>query len=169
MSYLLTVSGSPHPASKNSRLLAALSHLTDIPVRSSLSCDSLPLFQPALDHAPLPTPVVEWRSQWSDAFAVVISTPAYLHNMPAVLKNGLEWLTTTGEAVGKPVLALTFCPQPPRGARAMESLLWSLGALDARVVAQLPCYQSEIGFLENGDLAEGDTREILVEALKLLS
>ncbi|NJB85594.1 NAD(P)H-dependent FMN reductase [Lewinella marina] len=164
----LTVSGSPHPDSANSRLLASLATLTSTPVRSATPLDSLPIFQPARDQSPWPEPVINWRKDWAGAKAVIISTPAYLDNLPGVLKNALDWLTTSGVATGKPVLALTFCPHPPRGEHALQSLLWSLQALDCRVVAQLPCFQNEVAFDEGGGILPGDTREMLTEALRLL-
>ncbi|WP_168797412.1 NADPH-dependent FMN reductase [Neolewinella litorea] len=168
MEYYLTVSGSPHPDSANSRLLAALAALSPVATKSSFPVDHLPLFQPSLDQSPLSPSVIEWRRDWELARAVVISTPAYLDNLPGVLKNALDWLTTPGVAQDKPVLALTFCPHAPRGAHAMESLLWSLQALGTRVVAQLPCYQNEVSFDKNGDIEAGPEREILTEALRLL-
>ncbi|MCP9237774.1 NADPH-dependent FMN reductase [Lewinella sp. JB7] len=166
---ILTVSGSPHPRSSNSRLLAGLSFLTDHPVVAATVIADLPVFQPERDRAPWPHPVVEWRTAWREASAVVVSTPAYLHSVPAVLKNGLEWLTTSGEAAGKPVLTLTFTPHPPRGERAMQSLIWSLQALEARIVASLPLYQNAVEFTATGDIADGPDREMLVEALSLLA
>ena len=165
---LLTVSGSPPPQSGNSRLLAALTHLTDRPVAAAPSLDELPIFQPRLDQAPWPDAVLRWRSALRAADAVVCCTPAYLHNIPGVLKNALDWLASSGELDGKPVLALTLTPAPPRGDRARQSLLWSLEALNARVVAEAGLYRPDLTWRENGDIAPGPTRELLAEALRLL-
>ena len=166
--YLLTVSGSPHPESKTSRLLQACGHLSFLPVLSSVSVASLPLFQPAPEGTPLPAAIERWRREWDNAAAVVIATPAYLDNIPGVLKNALDWLASSGEASGKRVLPITFPPHAPRGEHAMQSLLWSLAALGANVVAQLPLYQQGIHFADNGDIAEGESRELLTAALGLL-
>ena len=49
---------------------------------------------------------------------------------------------------------------------AMTSLLWTLKALEANVVAHLPLYLSEIAYDEKGRLS-GETSELLKEALDL--
>ena len=112
--------------------------------------------------------VAEWKKALNHSDAVIICTPEYIHNLPALLKNALEWITKSGELVGKKVLALTFSPNPPRGEKAMQSLIWSLQALDARIVAQLPLYQNEMEFDEEGNLVENMQVEMLREAINLL-
>ena len=166
--YLLTVSGSPHPESKTSRLLRACGYLTLLPLVSSISVAALPLFQPSPEGEPIPAPIAQWREEWKGAEAVIIATPAYLDNIPGVLKNALDWLAASGEASGKPVLPVTFPPHAPRGEHTMQSLLWSLSALGANVVAQLPLYQQGTYFNDNGDIADGESRELLTAALGLL-
>lgn len=143
--HILTISGSPRAESSNTMLLQQLPQIS--PNHSFVHTDvlaSLPLFTPALDRAPWPEPVLMLRQQVSSADAVIFCTPEYIHNIPAVLKNCLEWLTSSGELMHKKVLAMTYTPAPPRGDKAMQSLLWSLGALEARIVASLPLYQTEV-------------------------
>ncbi|RMF03030.1 MAG: NAD(P)H-dependent oxidoreductase [Bacteroidetes bacterium] len=167
---ILTLSGSPHPRSRNSELLRALStYLPDeYSLLTSVRLDHLPLFQPQLDRAPWPDVVLELRRQVATAAAVVISTPEYLRTLPAVLKNALEWLTSSGELSQKRVLPISFTPHPPRGEGAMQALLASLQALDCRVVAALPLYQEEQRWTDQGLVLGEDTQEILPEALALL-
>jgi NAD(P)H-dependent FMN reductase len=165
---LLLVSGSPHPASANSRLLLGIGKLAGDGFLLADYLPDLPVFQPDRDRAPWPASVLRWRADVAKARAVVISTPAYLHNVPGVLKNALEWLTSSGEFAAKPTLVLTFTPAPPRGDRARTSLLWSLDALNARVVAEQALYQSEIKLSEEHDVSPGDMRDLLTEALSLL-
>ena len=165
---LLTVSGSARPDSANTSLLRALPalvpahswHHSELPAR-------LPLFtEPAQSH---PTPAVTaWREQVRRAEAVVFCTPEYLHNLPALLKNALEWLTTGGELVGKPCLALTLTPHAPRGERAMRSLVWSLGALNAAVRAELPLYRAEVG-LTDRTITGQEAQELLRAAVSELT
>ncbi|WP_406603347.1 NADPH-dependent FMN reductase [Neolewinella xylanilytica] len=166
--YLLTVSGSPDPRSQSSRLLNSFRFLSTVKVIPSVDIATLPLYQPAKDRAPWPTPILTWRKQWADAVAVVISTPAYLDNLPGPLKNALDWLATSGEAGGKSVLPITFPPSLPRGKHVMQSLLWSLQALGARVPASLPLAQPDLNFTDNGDIVAGENRDFLVAALELL-
>ena len=51
----------------------------------------------------------------------------------------------------------------------MQSLVWSLGALDARVVAELPLYQNEMDREDDRLLLPADVQEMMGEALKLLA
>ena len=126
------------------------------------------IFQPERDRAPWLEGVVAFRQAIAQADAVIISTPAYLHNIPGVLKNALDWLASSGELSEKPVLAFTLTPNAPRGERARQSLLWSLEALNARVVAEAGLYRSDLSYGEDGSLLPSSGKELLVEALKLL-
>ncbi|WP_020536182.1 NADPH-dependent FMN reductase [Lewinella cohaerens] len=166
---ILTLSGSARPGSSNQLLLEAIAAaFPDYRFTHFAELSQLPLFLPALDHAPWPASVVEWRQALRSATAVIITTPEYIHNLPALLKNALEWIASSGELVGKPVLPITFTPHTPRGERAMQSLLWSLGALDARIVAELPLYQNEMEREGERLLLSADAEEMMGEALKLL-
>ena len=165
---ILTISGSARRESSNVKLLQHLSTLTD---SLSLQYSDLPKKLPLFVDDPqrvIPDVVVEWRNLLAQSDGVIICTPEYIYNQPALLKNALEWVTTSGELVGKKVLALTFTPNPPRGEKAMQSLIWSLQALDANIVAQLPVYQNEMEFNEQGVLLKGEQIELLKEAISLL-
>jgi len=92
MSYVLSISASSRPESSNAQLLQAINRryrqefvLFDI--------HQLPLFRSELDGHPWSELIVEWRNIVQESQAVVISMPAYLYNLPAALKNALEWLT----------------------------------------------------------------------------
>lgn len=164
---IIMFSGSSRPESSNAKLLKHLGRLTsDFEFHFSTIPNDLPLFKAEKDVNPLPEHVQEWRRQLSEADGVIICTPEYIFNIPALLKNALEWIASSGELVGKKVLAMTLTPNPPRGEKAMESLLWSLKALDANIVASLPLFQTEIAYSAQGEL-EGEGVEVLKEALKL--
>lgn len=164
----LLVSGSPGQQSANSRLLLALGRLggTDYLLADYLA--DLPVFQPGRDKAPWPPTVLRWRQAVASADSVVLSTPAYLHNIPGVLKNALDWLASSGELDAKPCLVFSFTPAAPRGERARQSLLWSLEALNARVVTEGGLYQTDIQLTPAGDLADGEEKNMLEELLALL-
>lgn len=164
---VLMVSGSSRKESSNSQLLLSLGGL-DKNKSFELSdvVSNLPLFQADLDTNPLPASVLRWRANVKSADTVIFCIPEYIYNMPALIKNALEWLTSSGELVSKKVLAITYTPNTPRGEKAMQSLLWSLQALDANIVASLELYKTDIR-LED-DALVGDSVEVLVEALKLL-
>ena len=166
---LLLLSGSTRAGGANEQLLRRIA--AAFPARTFQyfnGLTELPLFLAENDRAPWPETVARWRAAAREAEAVVISTPEYLHNLPALLKNALEWLTSSGEWADKPVLVITYAPHAPRGERAGQSLLWSLDALNARVVAHLPLYQNECYTDEKCTTFTPDTLELLTEALQLL-
>jgi len=164
---ILTISGSSRTDSSNRQLLLAIakefSSVTFLhhPL-------TLPLFLADNDKAPFPEAVITFRQAVRKADAVIISTPEYIHNIPAILKNALEWLTTSGELNAKPVLAITYSPHPPRGEKAMFSLLASLQALEARIVGQLPLYQTEVKVEEGKIVGEEEVLEMIREGVNLL-
>jgi len=165
---ILTITGSAQDDSSNLRLLAAIAKLLPEQRFTFFDIRKLPLFRPDITGDSLPGAVIGWKQALEKASALIITTPAYLENIPAGLKNALEWVTTSGEMNELAVLAITFTPHPPRGERAMQSLLWSLEALNARVVAQLPLYQSEMK--KNGSDFEWEEElgEMMKEAVQLL-
>ena len=167
---ILTISGSARTNANNSKLLDALPVLfPQYQISRYEKLDQLPLFTADAQEKPDPPIVEDWKSALNDCDAVIISTPEYLHNLPALLKNAFEWITTSGELADKKVLAISFSPHPPRGEKAMQSLLWSLQALKANVVAQLPLYQNEVFFDEQNRLVENESMEMIREAFSLLS
>ncbi|MFK8005459.1 MAG: NADPH-dependent FMN reductase [Saprospiraceae bacterium] len=166
---ILTVSGSTRSTSSNAKLLEGIALLFsqhDFIFYKKL--DQLPLFRAEDDAHPWAESVLDWRRELQNCDAVIISIPEYIYNLPALIKNALEWIATSGELVGKPILPITFTPNEPRGEKAMQSLCWSLQALDAQIVVQLPLFQNEIKFNENHSLAENGSMEILKEAVELL-
>lgn len=165
---ILTISGSAGQASSNIKLLEACPIL--FPEHSFTrysKLHELPLFHVDLQNTTPPI-VADWKAALASSDAVIISTPVYLFNIPALLKNALEWVTVSGELLDKKVLAITFTPHPPRGEKAMQSLLWSLQGLKANVVVQLPLYQNELLFDENNELVDNEGVEMLREAVRLL-
>ena len=166
---ILTVSGSSSQVSTNTAFLKALPEL--FPKKEFIHFENLiqlPLYTIAGDLNPLPDAVLAWRTAVAEADAVIFSTPEYIFNLPAVLKNALEWLSTSGELVGKPVLAITYLPNEPRGEKAMTSLTWSLKALDSKIVATLPLYQTSLVIKEGKITGSETVLEILLEGVGLL-
>lgn len=166
---ILTISGSARSDSTNVKLLNALPKLM---LQSNFHyyehLHNLPLFTEDTDKAPFVDMVLEWRNAVQNTDAVIISTPEYLHNIPALLKNALEWLSSSGELLNKPVLPITFTPHAPRGEKAMQSLLNTLDALKARVVGQLDLYQTEVIFDEEGRINNIEMVELLKLSIEAL-
>ena len=166
---VLTISGSSRAESSNVRLLKVLQVIdsTKLYVHYD-TLNILPVFAAESDQFPWPSEVLKWRAALTNADAVVICTPEYIHNLPAQIKSALEWVTSSGELVAKPTIAMTYTPSEPRGERAMQSLLWSLDALDANVMAQVSIYQSQIKVDEGKIVGDQEIIELLTEVLRML-
>lgn len=166
---ILTVSGSSRKESTNVKLLDSFPEL--FPEHFFVRYDKvheLPVFSVGRENNPLAELVKDWKLAISKSDAIIICTPEYIHNIPAAIKNALEWVTTSGELMGKPVLPITFTPHEPRGEKAMQSLIWSLQALDARIVTQLPLYQNEVSFNNDGKIENGEIKELIFGAIEML-
>lgn len=153
---ILTISGSANKESSNQRLLKALPSV--IPQHEFVHFEGLmdfPLFTPERDKTPSQL-VVAFKESIRQADIVIISFPEYIHNIPAVLKNALEWVTASGELYEKKAMLISYTPSAPRGEKAMKSLIWSLDALSVKVLAQISLYQSELKITEDGKWL-GDT------------
>ena len=96
----------------------------------------LPHFNPDLDgEGALPPPkVAELRALLASADGVVISCPEYAHGIPGSFKNALDWLVSSGELNGKPVLLINASPSGGQFAEA--ALIEVLGAVDAQVLVE---------------------------------
>lgn len=166
----MCISGSAKEKSANAELLFAIQKLHqdahEFDIYQGLR--DLPLFRPEDLGGNIHPSVMEFKSKIQASEAIIISTPEYTHNIPAVLKNGLEWITASGELADKKILPITFTPTEPRGAYAMQSLLFSLKTMKANIITQLPIYKTEVEFTEEGISIQNETKIVIEEALKLL-
>lgn len=133
---VLALSGSLRPQSLNTWLLHEATRLAPQGMDISLwgGLDDLPHFSPERDADPLPPPVTDLRARIRAADALLICTPEYIHAMPSVLKNLLEWVVSSDACVGKPVAAWSVSPSLEGGARAHASLVHTLEVMSAQVV-----------------------------------
>ncbi|MGM0635774.1 MAG: NADPH-dependent FMN reductase [Bacteroidota bacterium] len=143
---LLCISGSASKDSSNYFLLKAIEDLfhREHQVNVYQGLYNLPLFYPDRLEEALPKQVQEIKSLIKKADLVLIATPEYTHNIPAVLKNLIEWCTHSGEFHQKRTLAITFTPKEPRGKFAMQSLIQSLQAMESKVIGQLDLYKTDV-------------------------
>lgn len=166
---IYAISGSGARKSKNGDLLKSIAReFPDFQIEPDKVLWDLPVFQPSLDTSSPTDNSVRWRKKCGEAKAIIISSPEYLHNIPAVLKNGFEWLKSSGELHEKRVLPITFTPHSPRGEYAMNSMENSLLALKAQIVAKLPLYQNELETDGNFFVFDQTTREMLETGLNML-
>ncbi len=109
---VLAISGSLRATSSNTALLRAARRIAPAGVELELhdGLASLPHFSPDLDVDPLPGPVRELRARIASVDALMISSPEYAHGVPGSLKNALDWLVSSLEVIGKPVLLVSASP-----------------------------------------------------------
>ncbi len=168
MTKIVAISGSSRPDSSNKKLIRSIVSMYPGIQWEIWPIEELPLFYVVDSTSSNPEKVKTWKSAVAACDGMLIVTPEYIHNLPAVIKNALEWLTSEGELMNKRVLPITFTPHAPRGEKTMQSLLWSLQALDASVVSQMAVYQNEVSFNEEDALEESASSEMIEEAIKLL-
>jgi NAD(P)H-dependent FMN reductase len=166
---ILAISGSASEKSSNYYLLNAIKTLFkdrfSIEVYEGLA--DFPLFTPTRLKEGIPEIVQDFKKKINGVDAVMISTPEYTHNIPAVLKNMIEWCTHSGEFSDKKVLPITFTPYEPRGEHAMKSLIFSLKALDAKAIVQLPIYKTDVTIGDEVILLSDDVKELIESAFEL--
>lgn len=161
---ILTISGSSRPGSANCQLLNKLPLFRSGDDFTFFDISTLPLFSDQEGDAILPDIIKKWRAVVVESEAVIISTPEYIHNIPAALKNALEWVYASGELAQKKMLPIVFTPKAPRGEKAMKSLLFSLTALEAQVVASLQIYQEDW----RNEKTKAELEEMIKSAMELL-
>jgi chromate reductase len=170
---ILGISGSLRARSSNTELLRAVSLVAPSGLQVTLfsGLDTLPYFNPDLDGArALPPPRIRnFRQRVRRADALLLCSPEYAHGVPGALKNALDWLVSTPDAVYKPVGLLNASP---RSTHAQASLAETLRTMSMVVIPgasiALPVSGralSAVAIAQDPELA-GSLREIL-EALAL--
>jgi NAD(P)H-dependent FMN reductase len=134
---ILAISGSLRAHSSNAALLRAAAALAPEGMEFRFYDEQLgnvPVFNPDLDaEGAVPPPAVqEFRALLAAADGVVVSSPEYAHGVPGALKNALDWIVSSGELEGKPVVLIVA--SPGGGQWALASLTPTLEVLGARLV-----------------------------------
>lgn len=132
---IVAISGSLRAASTNTFLLRAAAELAPNYVTLTLydGLDDLPHFSPERDRENASEPVNTLRTLLREADAVLFCTPEYIHGIPGVLKNMLDWSASSGEFVDKPVGVISASPSDMGGSRAHAALFYTLGVLTAKL------------------------------------
>ncbi len=133
---IVAISGSIREGSSNTNILKSLATFIpeDIDYTIYNGIKELPHFNPDIDRMKPPAVVEDFRKTLDESHALIICTPEYAKGVPGVLKNALEWLVSSAELYKKPVAVITASPSTSGGDKAHESLLLTLGMLDATVV-----------------------------------
>lgn len=166
---ILGISASASKSSSNFQLLKAIQQLLkekdEMLVFEGL--DDFPLFSPERLNKGIPLNILEFKEKILASDLIIISTPEYTHNIPAVLKNMIEWCTASGEFAQKPVLPITFTPYEPRGEYAIVSLLQSLKGMQAKIETQLPLYKTDVKIVDHLIEIPREIQDILMAAINL--
>ncbi len=130
---IITICGSTRRHSSNLALLESYSRIAseDAEVSQLSLLSELPHFDPDIDDTTLPAIVSSMRAIVHSADLLVFSTPEYIHALPAILKNLLEWLVGDPRFYQKPVVILRT---NLTSAFANESLLEVLTTMSARII-----------------------------------
>ena len=131
MKNVLAICGSTRKDSSNLQILTAIKALSEnelnIEIYSALS--QFPLFSPESENDQTPDIIKEFRNKILKADGVLICTPEYVHSLPAVLKNAIEWTISTTVFSEKPVALITASGL---GQKAHESLCLIMKTIYAR-------------------------------------
>ena len=135
---ILAISGSVRAESSNAAVLRAAAKLAPGGMNFTFyeGLDALPHFNPDLDGEgaePLPT-VAALRAVVGAADGFVVSCPEYAHGVPGSVKNALDWLVSSGEQIGKPLILLNASPNS--GQYAQAALLEILKVMSTDVLEE---------------------------------
>ena len=166
---ILGVSGSLRAQSSNLRLLQVVAELAPPDVRFAFfeGIGDLPHFNPDIDREEdvPPAPVLAWREAIRAADGVVISCPEYAHGLPGSFKNALDWLVSSADLMGKPILLLNA--SPVGGEFAQPQLAETLTMLGGAVLPEslLQPFLKPAVWSEGLDSESGAALRSAVEAL----
>jgi len=120
---IVGLSGSLRAGSWNTAVLRSAAEL--LPEGASLEIvayGDVPLYNFDLGE---PEAVARFKATLAAADALLIATPEYIHSVPGVLKNALDWASRPagkGPLVGTPTAVLSASPGAVGGARAQQHL-----------------------------------------------
>jgi len=128
---ILAISGSLRTGSSNTNLLRAAAELAPEGVAVVLytGMGDLPPFNPDVEEAGTPIAAVDdFRAQLTAAAAVAICSPEYVHGVPGVLKNALDWVVGSGELVDKPLALINASPRSEYAYAQLTEILTTMSA-----------------------------------------
>jgi chromate reductase len=165
------IAGSLRSGAFSTAILRALAdHGGDVAVLAVHTLHDLPLYDGDVEERGLPPAVVSLKQAIVDADAVVIASPEYLHGIPGVLKNALDWIARpSAERVltDKPVYVITSSPAQTGGVRAQAQINEAVTASGGRILAKpqsvVPLVRDKV---INGEFIHMPTIEFLVAGLR---
>ncbi len=133
---ILAISGSLRKQSYNSAALHIAQSLAPQGVFIEIfeRIGEFPLFNPDLGDGNQFEAVVALRERIRETDAVLVASPEYVHGVPGVLKNALDWVVGTGELDGKPVGLINATPALGGARWVRDALLEILNVMSANNV-----------------------------------
>ena len=127
---ILAISGSLRAKSSNTSVLKASQILAGTAAEITLYSElaQLPHFNPDLDREPLPEIVISLRQHIKRSNGIIISSPEYAHGVPGTLKNALDWLVSSIEFPGKPVMLINTNPRATIAFISLQEILNTMSA-----------------------------------------
>jgi chromate reductase len=170
MKKILALSGSIRKKSTNTILLEELVKLDFPNIQLTIydQINQFPFFNPDLDMAHVPV-VKEFCNLIQASDMIIISSPEYVHSLPGVLKNALDWLVGTIVLEGKPIGLIFASSTDARYAR--ESLIEILKTMSAKIMPETVINVPGIkaSFDTNGNLSNPQVILQLQDFLKALA
>jgi chromate reductase, NAD(P)H dehydrogenase (quinone) len=129
---IVAICGSTRANSTNLLFIKAIAALAidyfDVHIFESLT--DIPHFNPDLDNAQVPQPVIDFRNLLKANDGILICTPEYAMGVPGSLKNAIDWTVSSMEFAQKPVALVTASSV---GQKGHASLLETLNVLEAKM------------------------------------
>jgi chromate reductase len=170
--HIIAICGSLRARSSNLGMLRAAARLAPDGMTVSIwdGLGGLPHFNPDLDaEGATPPPAVQaFRELLIAADGILISSPEYAHGVPGSLKNALDWVVSTGELVGIPVLLINAAPVG--GDFAQASLVETLTVMNWNVLRDAsrlePFVKRKLD--ADGNVGDEETERAIHESLEAL-
>ena len=126
---ILAISGSTRTNSVNLHILQAIADIYQADADWIIfnEIDQLPHFNPDLDKAPFPEPVIRFRKLIEEADGVLICTPEYVFSLPGSFKNAIEWTVSTTLFTNKPAALITASSSGQKAHEALGLVMQTVG------------------------------------------
>ena len=148
---ILAISGSLRENSSNRAALEASAVLAPEYVTVDLfeGLPSLPHFNPDYDVEPAPVAVQDLRERLKACDGILISSPEYAHGVPGSLKNGLDWVVSSGETVQKPFALINLSSASIHAPAQLKEILTVMMAREVpRASVTLPMHARKLNAAE---------------------
>jgi chromate reductase len=132
---VLGVSGGLGIKSVNTAILRAAVNLAPRNMKITVfeKLGDLPPFNPDQDRNQPPSIVTDFRALVKSVDGLIVSSPEYAHGVPGSLKNAFDWLVSSGDQSGKPLLLLTISASG--GEKVHAQLCETLTVMEAKVIS----------------------------------